>query len=388
MHPFDIHIGTVVASSRKLSRATSMTPRASRPGKYTPHMHAPHAHRALDTVRFVGRTYRTLHDMRTKRISPATAGGSLASDAAAMGPLYVKMAQFVSARRDAIDPDFAEALAVVQDQLPDLSSDGTVPAAPVVGGYTFEPTPIARASIADVFRGVRDSDGARVVLKRRRPGVADLIERDVPLLKGVLTAAGVAGLPGARNMAELVGESEGMLRAELDFRAEAANQREFSEIFSDLPWVVVPRVLWATEDALVSEYVPSRRLADVVAPNPALARRLMDLCMTMVARGLVHADPHPGNMGVGPGGRVVLYDFGAVVRVPPEVKPRVAKLLQAGLTRDVEGVMGALEGMGVIAVRPNQRTAVRRVVRRMLDATGSAGGAAAGGVHGELAKSR
>lgn len=346
-------------------------------------------HRAAQTVRFVGSTYRTLRAMKARAVSPEVAGGRLAADAADMGPLYVKMAQFISARRDALDPEFVDALAVVQDRLP----CGADPAPPRLEGYRFEPRPIARASIADVFRGVRLRDRRRVVLKRRRAGVRERVLADLPLLLGVMTAAAALGLPGALNMAEMIRESEPMVLGELDFRLEARAQEEFAEMAGArggeeggatspasspvrVPWLVVPRVLESGEDWMVSEYVPSRRLDEVAPPNAPLAGRLMDLYMTMLDLGFVHADPHPGNLGVLPGGRVVLYDFGAVLRVDPGTKARVAGLLQAGLTRDAEGVVAALEGMGVLRVRPGQRATVRRVVRRLL--------APGADVHGEL----
>ena len=324
-------------------------------------MHAPS--RAVETVRFVARTYRTLAGLKAGRVGSGVAGAALASDVASMGPLYVKMAQFVSARRDALDADLADALAVVQDRLPSLEA----PRVPVVPGHSFEREPIGRASIADVFRGTRDRDGARVVAKVRRRGVKERITQDLPLLRGVMATAAAANLPGARNMAELLRESEGMVLGELDFRQEARAQTEFRRLMRDgLPWVVVPRVHLASEDMLVAEYVPSRRLAEVAGPNAALAGRLMDLYMSMLDRGFVHADPHPGNIGVLPGGAIVLYDFGAMLRVDPATKGRVAGLMQASLTKDAAGVIRGLEGMGVLRVRAGQGPAVRRVVRRIL----------------------
>lgn len=331
--------------------------------------------RTVETARFVAHTYRTLHLLKARRIPPSVAGGRLAAGAAAMGPLYVKMSQFISARRDALDAEFVEALAVVQDRVP--AAEEAQP--PCMEGYVFDPVPIARASIADVFRGVRLADNATVVAKCRRAGVKEQVERDLPLLYNTMAAASLVNLPGARNMCELVRESESMVRAELDFRVEAAAQREFAGLMGDVPWVVVPRVVRATEEVLVSEYVPSRRVTEVAAPNAALATRLMDLYMSMLDRGFVHADPHPGNIGILPHGRIVLYDFGAMLRVEPDVKPKVAKLLQAGVTGDADGVTGALESLGVITIRANQRTAVRRIVRRLL--------ADRAGVHRELQNS-
>ena len=321
--------------------------------------------RFVETARFVAGTYRTLHGLKSRRLSPRAAGERLARDATAMGPLYVKMAQFVSARRDVLDAEFVDALAVVQDSVP--LGDEPEPEPPHIPGFVFESVPIGRASIADVYVGRRLADDARVVVKRRRPGVKDRMETDLPLLVAVMGVAAAARCPGALNMLEMIRESQSMVLSELDFELEARSQMEFRALVAQaLPWVVVPRVIAASGDTMVSEFVPSRNLSDVATPSPALATRLMDLYMTMLDLGFVHADPHPGNLGVLPGGRVVLYDFGAMLRVHPDVKTCVARLLRAGVAKDAEGVMSALEAMEVITVNHTQRVTVRRLVRRVL----------------------
>lgn len=342
-------------------KTTAHTPRDARAGQQLA--------RAVDTARFVARTYGTLRRMKAKVYTPQVAGEALARGCAEMGPLYTKLAQFVSARKDLVDADFIEALSVVQDSLP----VGEVPV-PEVPGVDVHPAPIASASIADVFSGVRARDGKRVAIKRRRPGVKEHILRDLPLLRGVMLAAAVCNVPGARNMYEMIRESQDMLLGELDFRHEAAAAKQFARAFRDVDWVRVPRVLSASEDTMVSEFVGSHRLSAVRGPNPELAERLMDLYMMMLQQGLVHADPHPGNIGVLPGGTVVLYDFGAVLPVGQGVQAQVAKLLHAALAKDADSVLEGLEAMDVLAVQPGQRTAVRRVLRRALD----------GNVHNEL----
>jgi predicted unusual protein kinase regulating ubiquinone biosynthesis (AarF/ABC1/UbiB family) len=125
--------------------------------------------------------------------------------------------------------------------------------------------------------------------------------------------------------------------------------------------------------------VPGRRLERVVTPNPGLARRVMDLYMLMVTTGMVHADPHPGNIGFLPSGRLVMYDFGAVLRIEPDVGGALTRVLRAGVTSDVDGVVAALEDLGVLRLRPGQKPVVRRLVRRLM--------ASGAGVHEELQRS-
>ena len=337
---------------------------------------SPVVRRSLETVGFVARTYRTLHGQKTGRLTAGQAGRDLARDVTAMGPLYTKLAQFISARKDSsLDPDFVDALATVQDAAPVKFVSGP----PVVRGVVVDPVPFASASIADVYRGVVAKSGRVVAVKRRREGVKEAVTLDLPLLSGVMRLAGACGVPGAANMTELIDQSRDMVTRELDFEAEAASSEEFRRRFAHVPWLVVPRVLSVTEDTLVSEFVASRKAGAVVSPNPALARRLMDLYMLMLEGGLVHADPHPGNLGFLADGSIVMYDFGAVLRLDEGVHQRVVRVITAGATGDADGLLDALEGMGVLTVTGvGARRGVRRVLRRMLDG---------GDVHAQLQNS-
>lgn len=318
--------------------------------------------RGVHTLRYVARTYRTLHQLQHKRISPFAAGNLLARDASAMGPLYTKLAQFISARTDALDPDFIKALSAVQDSVP-AGSQGP----PDVRGLVVEPVPVACASIANVYRATSRKTGRVMAIKRRREGCKEAVQVDLPLLSGVMAAAACVRLPGAANMRELIDESSEMVLRELDFRHEAAASQEFRALMAEVPWVMVPSVLHASEDTLISQFVASRKLSEVSVPNPALAQRLMTLYMEMMRAGYVHADPHPGNLGFKEDGTIVLYDFGAMVRVDAGLSQLVARAITAGLTKNADDLLTALEALDVVRVEPVQRAGVRRVLRKVLD---------------------
>jgi predicted unusual protein kinase regulating ubiquinone biosynthesis (AarF/ABC1/UbiB family) len=61
-----------------------------------------------------------------------------------------------------------------------------------------------------------------------------------------------------------------------------------------------------------------------------------------------HADPHPGNMGLTPDGRLVLYDFGLAVDVPGDLSEGLKKLLNLLIRRDTKGIVQTLIELGVI----------------------------------------
>src|SRR5690606_24676686 len=66
----------------------------------------------------------------------------------------------------------------------------------------------------------------------------------------------------------------------------------------------------------------------------------------MLDKGVIHADPHPGNLMLTDDGRLALIDFGMVATVSPRLQDHVLKLLLAISDGDGEGTARVLAGMG------------------------------------------
>jgi predicted unusual protein kinase regulating ubiquinone biosynthesis (AarF/ABC1/UbiB family) len=271
------------------------------------------------------------------------AADELVRDTAKIGVIALKMAQFLSARADVIDDNTLEVIERFQNEVP---VDPFAP--PDFTFYEFdEKHPIATASIASVFKGKRKFDNSDVVVKVIKPGVKKRIYEDLPLLIVVLEAAKFFNIAGAENMLELVRECQPMLIGELDLRTEAKNQHFFKKNFQGIDWLAIPSVYEAGESYLISEYVESKRITSA-HPNKLLARRMFELYLrSVIDIGLVQADPHPGNIGVRSDGSFVLYDFGAVIDVR-DVKPNIARCLKCIILEDSDGVIRALEDLGII----------------------------------------
>lgn len=322
----------------------------------------------LRAIRIAGYVWRT-----SKRLPLIERGGEeaarqarhLARDTADAGVLFIKMAQFISARSDVVqNPDVMAALESLQDAVPVEPGPP-----PEVEGVVVDAAPMASASVADVYSGVRLDDGARVAVKRVRQGVRESIQQDLPLLIGVLRLAKALDVAGAANMVEIVQECAPMLLEELDLRNEARAQAAVRAKFAgNARLVVVPEVVHASPDIMVSMFVGSRKITSAV-PTPWLARRLFELYVRMVlAAGIVHADPHAGNIGVRPDGTLVLYDFGATVEVG-SIRPYVATLFRSLAMQDVDAGLDAMVKMGVLKDDPVSVARVKRVaptLRRLL----------------------
>ena len=200
----------------------------------------------------------------------------------------------------------------------------------------FDDQPAAAASIGQVHRAVWH-DGRQVAVKIQYPGAGKALISDLHQLSRCAWLFGVL-MPGL-DARPLLAELRDRVAEELDYRREAAAQRAFAAAYAGDPDVCVPGVVAVSDHVLVSEWLDGIPLARVIAGGTAAQR---DRAGTVLIRflfsgparaGLLHADPHPGNFRLLPGGRLGVLDFGAAGRLPdgfPPVFGRVLRLMHEG----------------------------------------------------------
>lgn len=264
---------------------------------------------------------------RRRRVADL-AGRALADLCEALGPAYIKLAQAASTRPDLLPAPVVAALARLQDDVAPF--DGRAAAATVESAFgrpiaelfvTFQERPVASASIAQVHRATL-ADGRTVAVKVRRPGIVPRVEADLALWRAA--ARLLACVPGLRDLPwpELVEEVGRPVHDQLNFLAEAENNRLFRSQFADAEGVRFPALVeeLCGESVLTMEFiepltrVTSTEMAD--ADRKAAARTgLRTLYAMIFVHGHVHADMHPGNVFVGPWGLFVILDTGLVARL-------------------------------------------------------------------------
>ncbi|QDV09423.1 putative ubiquinone biosynthesis protein UbiB [Planctomycetes bacterium Poly30] len=234
-----------------------------------------------------------------------------------LGPLRgasTKVAQLLSARDGedagrALEPlPLARLLPVMRAAAPTLLGDGAT-----IGAQG------RRASLGQVHRAEL-SDGRDAAVKVLLPGVESDLRSDLGLMGWVGRRAGrrlrqrFDGVAVDDWIAALGDE----LLAELDYRAEAEAQGRYGRAVSSLPHAVVPAVIVAGDEVLISTWEGGSALADAVAWEPDKRAQLGEaltgaILHPMLTDGLVHGDLHPGNVAFREdrGGEIVLYDFGA-----------------------------------------------------------------------------
>jgi predicted unusual protein kinase regulating ubiquinone biosynthesis (AarF/ABC1/UbiB family) len=224
---------------------------------------------------------------------------------------------------------------------------------------SFDDAPLAAASIAQVHRAVLH-DGTEVAVKVRRPNLRSRIEQDLRLLRllaGVLGRAGALG--ETLNPTAIVDDLAATIRAELDFRREAAAMVEFAanlDGFGVNHRCAVPRPIDAMvgERVLVMTYVEGTPVDDGTALRAA-GHDLEDLVRTGVRawlegaleHGLFHGDVHAGNLFVTPTGEVAFLDFGIMGRLDDRTRLVLRRALPAVLVDgDFASVVRAVFDLG------------------------------------------
>jgi predicted unusual protein kinase regulating ubiquinone biosynthesis (AarF/ABC1/UbiB family) len=188
---------------------------------------------------------------------------------------------------------------------------------------TFDPVPIAAASIGQVYKA-RMHDGRDVAVKVQYPGVASAVRADMQNL-GMILRLMKRIAPGLDPQA-LGDEIRSRIDEELDYELEAANQRTLARIFRGHPFIVVPDVVTrlSRERVVVSEFVSGRGFEEIKQLPQEERNRIGEIIFRfyfgcMYRHHQFSGDPHPGNSLLLDDGRMAFLDFGLFKRIPAEV---------------------------------------------------------------------
>jgi len=296
--------------------------------------------------------------LRLGRRFDAPRGQRIREALESLGPIFVKFGQVLSTRRDLLPEDIADELALLQDQVP--AFDSTIAIAtierslgnPISDTFEhFESTPVASASIAQVHFA-RLIGGREVAVKVLRPGMLQIIDKDLALLRRFAQIVERVSSDGRRlKPREVVEEFDHYLHDELDLVREAANAAQLRRNFQGSSLLLIPEMVWdlCRSDVIVMERVygiPINRMArlhEAKIDLKQLSREGVEIFFTQVFRdGYFHADMHPGNILVadrGPHfGHYIALDFGIVGTLSEFDKNYLAQNFLAFFRRDYRRV--------------------------------------------------
>uniref|UniRef100_A0ACD5U5S0 Uncharacterized protein n=1 Tax=Avena sativa TaxID=4498 RepID=A0ACD5U5S0_AVESA len=167
----------------------------------------------------------------------------------------------------------------------------------------MSPSPIAAASLGQVYKARLKSSGQLVAVKVQRPGIEDAIGRDFYLLRGlgflinkyvdIITTDAVA----------LIDEFACRVFQELNYVQEGQNARRFKKLYADKQDILVPDIFWDYTSAkvLTMEWIEGVKLNQQAAIE-GQGLKVLDLVnigiqcslRQLLEYGYFHADPHPG----------------------------------------------------------------------------------------------
>ncbi len=276
-----------------------------------------------------------------------------------LGPIYVKLGQILSTRRDIVPEDIVNELAKLQDAVFPFS--GKIARKIIEEAYEcdlsevfleFDETPLASASVAQVHRATL-KDGRDFIVKVLRPDIEIVIRKDLNLLHLLAEKAEKYFPHGeALKFTGVVKEFEKTLLNELDLQREAANASQLRRNFIEQERYFVPEINWklTRRNVLAMERVTGISVRDVEALKEAnvdlrwLAEYGVEVFFTQVFRdNFFHADMHPGNIFVGPAegnhlDTVKVIDFGIMCSLTEFDQRYLADNFLAFLNRDYHRV--------------------------------------------------
>lgn len=281
-----------------------------------------------------------------------------------LGPSFIKLGQLLSTRADVFPPEYIEEFSKLQDSVPPVAFEDirhlieTELKQPLDRLFTeFDRSTPAAASVAQVHTA-RLYSGEKVAVKVIRPGIEKRIRNDIQLM--VYFAARLEkrfDLGQALGLVNLVKEFERTIFRELDMLTEAGHIERFTQSFRDVKEIYIPKVYWkyTSRSVLVMEHIEGIKMDNVaeiirhgIDPKEIAMIGLRSFSRQLMAAGIFHADPHPGNTIVMYDGRVSLVDFGIVGYLDEETMLQIAHLFLGYAAHDYDMVMDAFEAAGLI----------------------------------------
>lgn len=298
-----------------------------------------------------------------------------------LGPVYIKLGQWLSSRADILPQPYMEELAKLQDEVPAAPFEKTrgvieSSVGSISGTFdTFDTVPISGASLGQVYRAA--IDGKEVAVKVRRPGIDTVVERDIAVLKRVLPAALSFVDPNLRFSARaMLAQFIESIHEEMDYERELSHLRTIRHNMAGDDTVIIPQAYeeYCSDTVLVMEYLPGIKVTDmeeldrVGVDRGGLVVSIHRIFFTMLLRHSVfHADPHPGNISVTDDGRLILYDFGMVGRLDKQTRLRLIRLYLALVEKSPPRTVRAMDELGMLAPGYD-RTVMEKAVRLTVEA--------------------
>jgi predicted unusual protein kinase regulating ubiquinone biosynthesis (AarF/ABC1/UbiB family) len=281
--------------------------------------------------------------------------------------LFIKVGQLLSIMANFLPQAFRSGLEGLQDQVPPRPYHEIAErieeelGAPIAALFErFGEQPLASASLGQVHEAWLRADvngpAQHVAVKVQHRDIDEIVRLDLLTIRRIMGIVSI--FVPVQGLDAYYHQIRSMISEEVDFLREANNIDRIADNFTKQPDVRFPRPVkrLCTRRVMVTGYVEGVKVGDVAeldargVDRRELARKIVKVfCQQIFIDGVYHADPHPGNMLVGPDGELVLLDFGAVAELSNEMREGIPAFLEAVIRRDTEEIIKALRKMGFLA---------------------------------------
>jgi ubiquinone biosynthesis protein len=304
-----------------------------------------------------------------------------------LGGTFIKFGQVLSLQPDLVPSSYCDELFDLLDRVPPFDYAEVerifvedLGRKPSEIFDSFEPAPLASASIGQVHRAVLD--GRPLAVKIRRPTALRDFGGDVSLMKAAAWLISKLGLGSGDPLRLALGEFVAWTGDELDYRREARYMEQVRSNSSARREAEVPAVnrQLSTARILVADYLPGVTLLEYLRSreraDAAVEDRLRDLGFDpggfaqnvlsnflddVFHHGIFHADLHPANLLILPGNVVGYVDFGITGVISRYASRHVLAMIRAYSRRDVDELLE-----GVLAISEVTKSSAVEGFRRGL----------------------
>ncbi len=266
-----------------------------------------------------------------------------------LGPTFVKLGQILSMRPDVLPLPLIRELSKLQDAVGSIPFEEVKQVlekefnAPLEDLFrSFDPKPVAAASLSQVHKAVHPEKNQVLAVKVRRPGIVKTVETDLNILEILadkihhnMESLQMYDLPG------IVAANRRTLLKEIDFSREARYIQIAKSKIEKESDIVIPEVFteFSTPRVLVTAFIKGKKITPDM-DLPAAERKVLaasgmqSAILQILEHGFYHADPHPGNMVITRDNRMCLMDWGMVGRLTPDERNDLLFLIRAAVDKD------------------------------------------------------
>lgn len=292
-----------------------------------------------------------------------------------LGPTFVKLGQLLSMRPDVLPPALILELRKLQDRVSPLPFakmkpvlEKELPGAIDSIFSAFDETPIASASLAQVYAATLRKSGVPVAVKIQKPGIRHNIEIDLDLAVWLAEKlqTHVSALQSVDLHSTMDEARRGVMR-ELNFETEARNQEYFNSLNPYPEQVFAPQVYpeFSTAQILVMAHIHGSPVSEPTLPPEQLAQvaahGASSLMRQVLVNGFFHADPHAGNVVVTADGRLCFLDWGLVGHLTRRLRYALADFWIAAVEQDADRIVKIAADLAPIDARPDLRAMEKEI---------------------------